>query len=335
VILKSYIIEKDLTILDKYQAVLLYGENDGIKDTVKSKLKLLNKNTEIINFFESEIIKNKNILYENIINDSLFNNKKIILLQSATDKTLKEISESLEKENLNIKIYIFSDNLDKKSKLRSLFEKGKKLAIIPCYEDSGQTLITYIYQELTGYKGLSGELVNLIISNSNFNRKIIQSEITKIKTFFLNKIIDKNQLLEILNIKDNTTFDEIRDNALIGRKEKINKLLSEYDLLNEDSFFCLNNLNYRILRLTEIQKMNVNSTNYEKSMESVKPPVFWKDKPIVLQQLKRWNLEKLNKASIKISETEILMKKNSQIRNDIIIKNLLISLSQDASISFS
>ena len=103
------IIEKDLTILDKYQAVLLYGENDGIKDTVKSKLKLLNKNTEIINFFESEIIKNKNILYENIINDSLFNNKKIILLQSATDKTLKEISESLEKENLNIKIYIFSD----------------------------------------------------------------------------------------------------------------------------------------------------------------------------------------------------------------------------------
>tara|TARA_B100000780_G_scaffold208743_1_gene148833 strand:+ start:605 stop:1597 length:993 start_codon:yes stop_codon:yes gene_type:complete len=327
VILKSYIVEKDIKILDKYQAVLLYGENDGIKDDIKSKLKILNKDAEIINFFENEIIKNRNILYENIINESLFSEKKIIFIQSATDKILSEISESLEKENLNIKIFIFSDNLDKKSKLRSLFEKEKKLTIIPCYEDNERTMITYINQELAGYKGLTGELINLIISNSNTNRKIIQSEITKIKTFFLSKIIDKNQLLEILNIKNNADFDEIRDNALNGRKEKVNKLLSEFDLLNEDSFFYLNSLNYRILKLTEIQKINGNSGNFEKALDSVKPQIFWKDRPLILEQLKKWNIERLNKAAYKINETEILMKKNSQTRNDIIIKNLLISLS--------
>ena len=326
-ILKSYIVEKDIKILDKYQAVLLYGENDGIKDDIKSKLKILNKDAEIINFFENEIIKNRNILYENIINESLFSEKKIIFIQSATDKILSEISESLEKENLNIKIFIFSDNLDKKSKLRSLFEKEKKLTIIPCYEDNERTMITYINQELVGYKGLTGELINLIISNSNTNRKIIQSEITKIKTFFLSKIIDKNQLLEILNIKNNADFDEIRDNALNGRKEKVNKLLSEFDLLNEDSFFYLNSLNYRILKLTEIQKINGNSGNFEKALDSVKPQIFWKDRPLILEQLKKWNIERLNKAAYKINETEILMKKNSQTRNDIIIKNLLISLS--------
>ncbi len=326
-ILKSYIVEKDIKILDKYQAVLLYGENDGIKDDIKSKLKILNKDAEIINFFENEIIKNRNILYENIINESLFSEKKIIFIQSATDKILSEISESLEKENLNIKIFIFSDNLDKKSKLRSLFEKEKKLTIIPCYEDNERTMITYINQELAGYKGLTGELINLIISNSNTNRKIIQSEITKIKTFFLSKIIDKNQLLEILNIKNNADFDEIRDNALNGRKEKVNKLLSEFDLLNEDSFFYLNSLNYRILKLTEIQKINGNSGNFEKALDSVKPQIFWKDRPLILEQLKKWNIERLNKAAYKINETEILMKKNSQTRNDIIIKNLLISLS--------
>ena len=326
-ILKSYIVEKDIKILDKYQAVLLYGENDGIKDDIKSKLKILNKDAEIINFFENEIIKNRNILYENIINESLFSEKKIIFIQSATDKILSEISESLEKENLNIKIFIFSDNLDKKSKLRSLFEKEKKLTIIPCYEDNERTMITYINQELAGYKGLTGELINLIISNSNTNRKIIQSEITKIKTFFLSKIIDKNQLLEILNIKNNADFDEIRDNALNGRKEKVNKLLSEFDLLNEDSFFYLNSLNYRILKLTEIQKINGNSGNFEKALDSVKPQIFWKDRPLILEQLKKWNIERLNKAAYKINETEILMKKNSQTRNDIIMKNLLISLS--------
>ncbi|MDA7606269.1 hypothetical protein N8726_01560 [Pelagibacteraceae bacterium] len=181
---KSYIVEKDVKIIAKYRSVLLYGVNDGIKDDVKSKLKLINKESGVINFFENEIIKNKNLLYENIINESLFNEKKIIFIQSATDKIFNEISESLDKKNLNIKIYIFSDNLDKRSKLRSLYEKEKELGIIACYEDNERTLINYINQELTEFKGLSGELVNLIISNSNANRKVIQSEITKIKTFF-------------------------------------------------------------------------------------------------------------------------------------------------------
>ena len=326
---KSYIVEKDFKIIAKYRSVLLYGVNDGIKDDIKSKLKLINKESGVINFFENEIIKNKNLLYENIINESLFNEKKIIFIQSATDKIFNEISESLDKKNLNIKIYIFSDNLDKRSKLRSLYEKEKELGIIACYEDNERTLINYINQELTEFKGLSGELINLIISNSNANRKVIQSEITKIKTFFLDKLINKNQLLEILNIKNNADFDEIRDNVLIGRKEKINKLLSEFDLLHEDSFFYLNNLNYRILKLTEIQKNNKNLDNYIKTIEDAKPPIFWKDRPIFLEQLKKWDLKKLNKAAYKINETETLMKKNSQIRNDVIIKNLLISLSKE------
>ena len=326
-ILKSYIVEQNLNILDTYQAVLMYGQNDGIKEDIKTKIKEKNQNSEIIVFFEDEIVKNKNILHENIVNESLFSEKKIIFIQSATDKIINEILECLDKNNQHVTIYIFSDNLDKKSKLRSLFEKEKKLTIIPCYEDNERTMITYINQELAGYKGLTGELINLIISNSNTNRKIIQSEITKIKTFFLNKIIDKNLLLEILNIKNNADFDEIRDNALNGRKEKVNKLLSEFDLLNEDSFFYLNSLNYRILKLTEIQKINGNSGNFEKALDSVKPQIFWKDKPLILEQLKKWNIERLNKAAYKINETEILMKKNSQTRNDIIIKNLLISLS--------
>ena len=186
-ILKSYIIEKDLNILDKYQAVLMYGENEGIKDDVRNKLKAKNKNSEIINFFESEIIKNKNILYESINNRSLFSEKKIIFIQFATDKILNEVIESLEKESVDTKIVIIADNLDRKSKLRTLFEKEKKLAVFACYQDNDRSLIDYINKELAGYKGVTGELVNMMISNSGYNRKIIQNELLKIKNFFFRK----------------------------------------------------------------------------------------------------------------------------------------------------
>ena len=333
-ILKSYIVEQNTAILNDYQATLLYGENSGLKEDIKLKIKDQNKKAEIFFFFEEEILKNKNILYENFANDSLFSEEKIFFLEQATDKILEQILEVLEKKNEKIKIYIFSEILDKKSKLRNLFEKDKRVAIFPCYEDTEKTLINYIVKELAGFKGLTGEIINLIITNSGSNRKVIQNEIVKIKVFFFNKLINKNQIIEILNIKNDSGFEEIRDTALIGKKDKINKLLSELNLLSEDSFFYLNSLNYRILKLIEIQKINETYKNYEQALESLKPPIFWKDKPIYLQQLKKWNMPKLNKAANKISNAEILMKKNSIVRNDIVIKDLIISLSEEASISF-
>ena len=330
-ILKSYIVEQNIEILNNYKSTLVYGENDGIKDDIKEAIKDQNKNSEIINFYEDEILKN-NFLYESINNPSLFSEKKIILLHEASDKIYDKIIECLEKENKNVQIYIFSQNLEKKSKTRMFFEKSKELAIFPCYKDNERTLIAYINKEMSGFKGLSGEITNLIINNSNMDRKTIKSELVKIKGFFIEKKVNKKQISEILNIKNNDNFSEIRDKALTGEKKAVNKLLSETEILNEEVFFHLNNLNYRVMRLHEIiEKSNVNKENYEQTVETVKPIIFWKDKPIILKQLKKWDIKDLEKIMVKIADTEKLMKKNSQIRNDIVIKDLVINLTNKAS----
>ena len=331
-ILKSYIVEQNINILENYQATLVYGENNGIKDDIKNSIKEKNKGSELITYFEEEILKNKDLLFQKIINESLFNEKKIIFIQEASDKIYDLISECLEKEYKTVKIYIFSQNLEKRSKLRSLFEKSIKLSIFPCYEDNERTLITYINKELKEIKGLSGEIVNLIMTNSNMDRRVIKNELIKIKTFFSKKKINKEEVSEILNIKSDTSFNEIRDNALNGERKKINRLLSEVDIVSEEAFFYLNNLNYRILKLQEIIKISDGCTNrYEQALESLKPPIFWKDRPIVMQQLMKWDLKKLNQLVVKIGETEILMKKNSNLSNEIVIKNFIISLTSKAS----
>jgi len=333
VILKSYIVEENLEVLDNYQATLIYGENDGIKDDIKQEVSIQKKDFEILNFFEEEILRNKNIIYQNIINESLFSDKKIIFIHEASDKIFDQISECLKKENNSVKILIFSGILEKRSKLRSLFEKNKNVAIFPCYKDNERTLINYVNNQLKEFKGLSGEIINLIISNSNLDRKIIKNELIKIKTFFLTKKINKEQIVEILNIKSDTSFDEIRDNALKGEKIKINKLLCEIELLNEDTFFYLNNLNYRVMKLQEIIKISGNNKNkYEETLNGLKPAIFWKDKPVIIQQLKKWSYETLTQLATKIGETELLMKKNSYLRKDIIIKDLIINLTNKASI---
>jgi DNA polymerase III subunit delta len=333
VILKSYIVEQNVEILKQYQAILIYGENEGIKDDIKENIKIKNAKCEIITLFETDILKN-NLLQENIFNPSLFTEKKIIFIHEASDKIYNQVTECLEKENKDIEIYILAENLEKKSKLRNLFEKEKKLASFACYEDNERTLINYVSGELQDFKGLTGEINNLIITNSGMNRKIIKNEIIKIKNFFLEKKINIDEIEEILNIKKDNGFDEIRDKALVGEKVKINKLLSETEILKEEVFFYLNSINYRVMKLYEILKLcDEDKKNYEQIISTMKPPIFWKDKPIILKQLTKWSLEKLEKILIKIGETEVLIKKNSHLRSDVVIKDLIIKLTKRASIS--
>ena len=164
------------------------------------------------------------------------------------------------------------------------------------------------------------------------DRMIIKNELLKIESFFKEKKIKKEQILEILNIKNDGAFEEIRDKALSGEKSKINQLLSETEILNEEVFFYLNNLNYRIMRLYEIiKKSECNENDYEQVIESFKPPIFWKDKTTIIQQLKKWTPKKLEEMITKIGKTEILMKKSSYLKNEVIIKDLIISLTNKAS----
>ena len=330
-ILKSYIVEQNIKSLDAYQATIIYGENDGIKSDIKNQLKTNNKDSEIINLFQDEMIGNKNILFDQIANKSLFNSKKIIFLHEQTDKILDQIVEILKITNKDIKNYLFSNILEKKSKLRNLFEKDKQLAAIACYIDTERTLINYINNKLKGLKGVTPELVKYIMVNSSLDRKVIGSEIEKIKLCFLEKIIDIQKVRDLLNIKYSLDFNKIRDASFLGDKLMVNKLLSEINIQKEDSIFYVNSINGRIVRLLEIKEMNENMKDLEMTIDSFKNKIFWKDKPIYIKQVKKWSKEKLRSIQKEIAHTELMIKTNSQIQSDLIIKDLLINICNEAS----
>ncbi len=332
-ILKSYIIEQNIATLEKYKSVLFYGENTGLKDDLKEKIKETNKKAENINLFQDEIIKNKDLLGNEIINTSLFNDQKIIFLNKINDKAFDIISKNLDNNSNKIKIYVFCDLLEKKSKLRNHFEKKIDLGIVPCYQDNERTLYNYLNQSLKGYSGLTPEIINFIIKNSHEDRKTINNEIIKIKQFFIDKKIARDDLLELLNIKQNSNFSLLRDAVLLGNKNIVNKLLSEVDFVNESSFFYLNQMSSRISRLLEIKSSDAKTNDSELSMELLKPKIFWKDKPVYNKQLQKWDSIRLNRVLEDMLKLEKLMKSNSNIRNDLLIKNFLIQLCAQAATS--
>ncbi len=330
-ILKSYIVENDLSILQKFKTVLFYGENEGAKDDFKKKIIKGNNDSEIINIFHDEVFKNKELLNNLTTNASLFSQKKVIFIHEASDKIFDLILDSIENIKEDTKIFIFSNILEKKSKLRNFCEKSDKVGIIACYQDTEITLRKYINTNLKMCKGLTPEITNIIIQNSNLNRKIIKDEIVKIQNYFVKKTINKNDLEELLNINTNSHFSELADAALKGNKSELNKLMGEIDFLQEETFFYLNLITNKVFKLKEIKQENLDKRGEDLLLEKMKNKIFWKDRPNFIAQLKKWDKYKLENLLKNITKTELILKRNSFIKKDTLVKNLLIEICDVAS----
>ncbi len=324
-IFKSYLVENNIDTIYKFKLFLFYGENQGLKLEFKEKLRKYGTIKETLNLFQDEIIKNKNILINEVSNKSLFNDKKIIFINQVNDKILDNLEEIIETIQ-DDKIFLFADILDKKSKLRNYFEKSKYCGITACYKDNETTIKKIISNKLKSFHGLNNQIINFIVQNTGLDRNKINNEIDKITSYFEDKKIDANKLDLLLNIRSNDDFNALKDEALKGNKTNTNKLLADTIFDTENNIYYLNSINQRINKLNEIENMKTKNFNVENIISNLKPPVFWKDKPVLIEQSLKWNKDKIQKALKKTYSAEIEMKSNPAIKKDLLIKNLIIDL---------
>ena len=320
---KSHIVEQNINIL-KNNILLFYGENLGLKNDFKKKIKLNKGNAETVSLLQEDIIKDEDNFFNMVFNLSLFQKERIFIIENVNDKILP-ILEKIEQKTVEEKIVLFSELLDKKSKLRNYFEKSNKVGIVPCYVDNEITLKKIILDKLKGYTGLTNQNLNIILENCGLDRSKLNNELDKIATFFENKIIDDDKLETLLNFKVNDSFELLKDQALIGDKIKTNKLISDTILENGKNIFYLNVINQRLIKLLEVNEITKNG-KLDEAIGKIKPPIFWKDKPIFNIQAKKWNKNKLKKVLNQTYKIELKIKSNSQVSQSLLIKKLLIDM---------
>ena len=325
-IIKSYETEKKVSNLIKLNLILLYGENNGLKkdvrETIIKKFKEEKDNIEFLSFYEDEILQNQENLYNAIFSGSLFSNKKIITINNATDKIFKEIEKIIEKNPKNILLIILSQILEKKSKLRNLFEKQDNTICVPCYLDSEKDLENIIYNELKKNNiNLSREIINLIIEKSNQDRENLKNELEKIKSFAHNKKnIEIDQIKSLINFSGEYKSDNLINECLCGNILQFKKILSELYSNTINQIFLLRILSNKIQRLLKMKESEKNYNNIDNLINSSKPSIFWKEKPIIKKQLLIWHYNDLKKTIYEINKIEMLCKKNPQISQVIAFK---------------
>jgi len=307
-IFKSYEINKIKLNIKKI--ILLYGKNEGLKNEALDIL-IKNKNN-ISSYEEREVLDNENVFIENILSKSLFEQQKSIVIKRATDKILNIIEILHFKDLEDTTIIINAENLEKKSKLRSFFEKDKNLICVPFYPDNDQTLSKIAYNFLKDKKiSISPANINLIITKCNGDREALINELKKIEFFGKNgKKIDSGKISKLINLNENHTISELIDNCLAKNKKKIINILNENNFNNEDCIMIARSFLIKAKKLLALSKTFEINKNIDLTISSAKPPIFWKEKEITKKQINEWKSQNIKELIYSLSELELKIKKN-------------------------
>jgi DNA polymerase-3 subunit delta len=323
-ILKNYEINKINQNINHF--ILFYGKNEGLKNEALHTL-IKNKNN-ISNYDEKEILDNENNFIESILSKSLFELEKIVVIKRATDKILNILQALRLKKLDEVTIILNSENLDKKSKLRSFFEKEKELICVPFYPDNDQTLSKLTYNFLRDKNiSISPSNVNLIVNKCSGDRETLFSELQKIEYFVKNgKKINNDNISKLTNLSENHSISELVDNCLAQNKKKIINILNENNFSNEDCMMIVRFFLIKAKKLLTLSTVFEINKNIELTISSAKPPIFWKEKEITKQQIQKWNPKNIKQLIYALSETELQIKKN--INNSInLITDFILSQS--------
>jgi len=307
-IIKSFEINK--INLNLNNLFLFYGKNEGFKNEVTKNI--LKNKSNIINYEEKEVLENEDNFIENLLTKSLFDKEKILIIKRATDKILKVLEKITEKNIEDIKIVLNADVLEKKSKLRSFFEKDKRLVCVPFYPDDDQTLSKLAYSFLRDKKiSISPSNINLIVNKCSGDREKLQNELQKIEFFSKNgKQIDYENISKLVNLNENHNISELIDNCLAKNKKKIISILNENNFSNEDCITIIRFFIIKAKKLLALSKTFETNKNIDLTISSAKPPIFWKEKEITKQQIYKWKSKSIKQLIYALSEVELQIKKN-------------------------
>ena len=306
--------------LENYNFYLFYGDNEGLKEETIINFFEKKYQGKIHRYEEKEILDNISNFYNNVLTKSFFDNEKLIIINRVSDKIRIIIEELIDKNPKDIQFILNSKNLEKKSNLRKLFEKEKSVICVPFYEDNNQALNSIVSQFFRKKKiPISQQLINVLIERSRGDRKNLNNELKKIENFSTNKkSISIQQIIKLTNLADNYSASELIDHALAKNTRKTVTILGENNYSDEDNIIIIRTLLAKLKRLVKIIELVDEKNSIEQAISSYKPTIFWKDKPLITQQIRSWKRDNLESLIYKTNDIELLIKKNSSLAKNIL-----------------
>ena len=311
------------------QFLLFYGPNEGlirydilkIAEAFKQK-----KEADEITINGKVIDEDHNIIDEEIRSFSFFNEKKIIHLENIKDKHLQFFENTDFKSN-EVLVIIKSENLNKNSKIRSFFEKHKKYAAIPCYEDDVRSTMNLVSQfQLDNKIKFDIDINNYLIQNLSSDRLISKNELEKILLVISHqkdKQIKLEDIQAVLNDSSSNSLNIINEHVMYGKINQVSKNL--YRIFDEgtNAVAIIRSLLNYLVRIHKTQIELKKTGNFDEAIKQLRPPIFWKDKDNFRNHCSKWPTKDILLHIERLLEAEYRCKTQSSLNNEICEKYIL------------
>ena len=297
---------------NKFNYYLFYGENEGLKGEFLESNILKKIEAKKYYYDEKELLENYEIIVSGLLNSSFFEERKILIISRTSEKILQFVEELIDREIKDITVIIKAPQLDKKSKLRSYFEKNKETICVPFYQDESRSLSSLANDFFRKKKiSISQEAVNIITDRCRGDRLNLKLELDKIENYILDKNnISIEEVIKITNLAENFTVSELIDNCLKKNTKKTMNILNENNYNNEDCILILRTFLTKAKRLLQLKERHKSNNNIDDVINSFKPPIFWKEKDSVKNQIISWSLNEVKELIFQINDIELTLKKS-------------------------
>ncbi len=125
-------------------------------------------------------------------------------------------------------------------------------------------------------------------------------------------------MIKLTNLAENYSASELIDHSLAKNTRKTVTIINENNFTDDDNIIIIRTLLSKLKRLVKIHELIDKKNNVDQAVSLFKPPIFWKDKPVITQQIKYWGKNKLKDLIYESNKIELLIKKNSTISKNIL-----------------
>jgi DNA polymerase III subunit delta len=331
--------DKFLTLLqnDKisYNIFLFYGPNFGLinliyKKSIDSLSIDLNDPFNVSKIDGNDFKENPSILNDNISTLSITRDKRVILLDLTyitVNKTIEgAILDTQKEKNNDYLLLIKANNLSSKNELVKFIEKLENGILVPCYEENISEVETQISRLFNQYKlKFSPNFLSVLSSKFNSDTSINLMEIKKLETFLINNPnVTEEMILSLITDNIDLNLNKIIQLCSTG---KIQDALFSFDKVYENSSTAINITRLFIKHFKMIEKILLTvekGSNILETINNMKPPIFFKDRPLLVFQCQLWSLKKINLIFKRLIEIELKCKSNTY-PNKILLSQFILS----------
>lgn len=305
-----------VSFLDKPQgaAALFYGPDAGLARERAQLIikKLLGEKPDVLSILditETKLSADPALLADELTSVSLMADKRVILIRDAGDKLTKILESVTELLRHDVYVIVLAEELGPRSSLRVWFEKSANAAAIACYRDEARDIGEIIRDSFREHRINAGnDVVLYLVSQLGSDRYVTRQELEKLITYAgEEKTLLLANVQALTNYNRETEMDEavnaLADKNLMSFDTALMRLLKE----GTQPIQYLRALSRYFQRLYAI-RLQARNTSIEQVIAGLRPPVFFRQVPILTRHVKQWEIPVIAKALALINEAELAIK---------------------------